>query len=41
MRGIAGDGLAVIAWSAFWVLVIAGLLAIWWEWKYIGPVLGL
>lgn len=41
MKTAMRDALAVIAWPAFWVLVIFGLLAIWREWKYIGPVLGL
>jgi hypothetical protein len=41
MKAAGRDALAVILWSAFWLLVIAGLLAIWWEWKYIGPMLGL
>lgn len=41
MTSAVRDALAIIAWSAFWVAVIFGLLAIWWEWKYIGPMLGL
>ncbi len=41
MKTFLRDSLAIILWSLFWVLVIFGLLAIWWEWKHIGPVLGL
>lgn len=35
------DIAAVIGWSVFWVLVIAGLLALLWEWQFFRHIFGL
>jgi hypothetical protein len=41
MRGVVRDAVAVAGWSLFWVLVVLGALALVWEWRHVGPVIGL